>query len=171
MSPQHSTSWLRQKCLVQDGCCDICSPGGFRPYDFSLENYKAADDTNQTQFSNLPDGFEAENVSDSSSSEWAMLNFLCLIHQSNFYLQCTKIIRGTDNIAFHYPFDLYLRSLTKLFFIYLNNLCSIYKHVCLNYLHHFYVHIFSLNYHLLSTAISTSITSARLISFVYLKYQ
>ena len=43
--------------------------GGFRPDDFSLEKYKAADDTNPTQFSNLPDGFEAENVSDSSSSE------------------------------------------------------------------------------------------------------
>ena len=70
-----------------------------------------------------------------------MLNFLCIIHQSNFYLRCTNIIRGTDNIAFQYPFDLYLRSLTKLIFIYLNNLCSIYKHVCLNYLHHFYVHV------------------------------
>ena len=47
----------------------FCSPGGFRPYDFSLVNDKAADDTNPTQFSNSRDGFEAENVSYSSNGE------------------------------------------------------------------------------------------------------
>ena len=54
--------------VVQDVCCDICNPGGFGPYDFTLVNDEAADDT-ATQSSHSPDDFEAETVSDSSSSE------------------------------------------------------------------------------------------------------